>query len=361
MRLDVDSSTAAADETPIPLAPAHRPARPTTSFGARLISARTERGMSHDDVARETRVAKRYVIALENESIGSLPGGVYNRAYLRTYAAYLGLDADSTVRDYDRTVQEHGGNSLAAQGDQIDALRAVIRKKESQAPRGNFSMARARGPLAAGIALVVLGGGVWLGVRLLGYPAGPAAAQLSTPPTVVSDIVARNVETSGTTAAPMLSKSEAGLSDSEKEPSRPSATPVEPTPDMTAEAVASEAHQAPPSLSVNDSGVGTDIVDRELVGRSDTFRVGTRIVFWTQVIGGRPGGTIRHAWVHQGRTVATVKLPVTGANWRTHSQRVLGPDAEEEWVVEAQDEHGRVLARHAFRSLTSELLSTEPR
>src|SRR5215203_6165446 len=142
-RLD-DSRVPAAGDASI-ASPAHKAARPSTSFGATLVDARTKRALSHDDVALNTRVAKRYVVALEDESISSLPGGVYNRAYLRTYAAYLGLDADSIVRDYDRVVQEHRGNGLAAQPDQIDALRAVIQQKESQAPGGNFSIARARG------------------------------------------------------------------------------------------------------------------------------------------------------------------------------------------------------------------------
>src|SRR5688572_8898526 len=87
-RLHEDSAAAAAGR----VADAHEPAMPNASFGAMLLHARTQRGISHDDVARDTRVAKRYVLALENESLNSLPGGLYNRAYVRTYAAYLGLD-----------------------------------------------------------------------------------------------------------------------------------------------------------------------------------------------------------------------------------------------------------------------------
>jgi hypothetical protein len=106
-------------------------------------------------------------------------------------------------------------------------------------------------------------------------------------------------------------------------------------------------------MSVTDSGVGTDVIDRELVGRSERFAIGTRIVFWTLVTGGRAGDRIRHTWLHRGRTVATVKLPVAGANWRTHSQRILGPGTDGEWVVEAQDDHGRVLGRHAFIAMAN--------
>ncbi len=317
-----------------------------------LLRARTERGLSHDDVARETRVAKRYLLALENESLSSLPGGLYNRAYLRMYAAYLGLDADSIVRDYDRTVQEQSGNrSLAAQPDQIDALRAVMRQKESRTPGRKFALGTSKGPVVVTMTLVVLAGAVWVGARHLSHRAGMLPAQPSTTDAVVKDTV-ENIGLSGTAAPQMPAESEPRLSDSANEPlpvgAPPAATTLARTPEIEIEL--SEAHQPPTSISVNDSGVGTAVVDRDLVGRSETFAVGTRIVFWTLVTGGRPGDTIRHAWFHRGRTVATVKLPVAGANWRTHSQRMLGPGTDGEWVVEAQDEHGRVLARHAFHS-----------
>jgi hypothetical protein len=107
-------------------------------------------------------------------------------------------------------------------------------------------------------------------------------------------------------------------------------------------------HQAS-TMSVYDSGVGTAVIDRQLVGRADAFAVGTRVVFWTLVTRGGPGDTVRHVWVHQGRTVATVNLPIRAASWRTHSQRLLAPGADGEWVVEARDASGRVLARHVFR------------
>ncbi len=102
-------------------------------------------------------------------------------------------------------------------------------------------------------------------------------------------------------------------------------------------------------LAVPQSGVGTDVVDRQLVGRADTFRVGTRVVFWTQIVGGRPGDSVRHVWLHNGQTIGIVELPVGGPSWRTQSRRTMAPDASGSWVVEARDSEGHVLARHEFR------------
>jgi hypothetical protein len=102
-------------------------------------------------------------------------------------------------------------------------------------------------------------------------------------------------------------------------------------------------------LAVPQSGVGTDVVDRQLVGQSQTFSVGTRVVFWTRIVGGGYGDSVSHVWLHNGRTTGVVNLPVDGPSWRTQSRRTLATDAEGTWVVEARDSDGRVLARHEFR------------
>lgn len=43
--------------------------------------------------------------AFEDESIPEPPSEPYNRAYVRTYSAYLGLDPDDLVSDYDREAE----------------------------------------------------------------------------------------------------------------------------------------------------------------------------------------------------------------------------------------------------------------
>ena len=105
-------------------------------------------------------------------------------------------------------------------------------------------------------------------------------------------------------------------------------------------------------LSVARSGVGTDVVDRELVGRSNTFAVSTRAAFWTHVTGGRPGDVVRHVWFHEDRRVGFVDLAIGSPSWRTHSRRPFAPEAEGDWVVEVRDVEGRVLARHEFRCVS---------
>ena len=101
-------------------------------------------------------------------------------------------------------------------------------------------------------------------------------------------------------------------------------------------------------LSVADSGVGTAIVDKQLVGQSDRFAVGSKVVFWTHVRGGRAGDTIDHVWFRDGVMVGAASLSVGSPDWRTQSRRLLDPSGV--WVVEARDAEGHVLARHQFRA-----------
>jgi len=101
-------------------------------------------------------------------------------------------------------------------------------------------------------------------------------------------------------------------------------------------------------LKVPDSGVGTDVVDRRLVGAGDHFEEGTVVWYWTRVLGGQPGDTIRHVWIHAGRTIGVAELEVDGAYWRTQSGRQLPQGSIGDWTVEARDLEGRVLASADF-------------
>ena len=101
-------------------------------------------------------------------------------------------------------------------------------------------------------------------------------------------------------------------------------------------------------LTVPDHGVGTNVVDRELEGRSERFDEGTQVWFWTRVVGAEPGDGIRHVWLQGGRERLTVELGVDGSPWRTYSTKTLHPGSVGSWAVEARDRDGQVLARQAF-------------
>ena len=56
--------------------------------------------MSLEEVSTATRIAPRFLEALESEQWDKLPGGVFNRGFIRAVARYLGLDEENLVSEY---------------------------------------------------------------------------------------------------------------------------------------------------------------------------------------------------------------------------------------------------------------------
>jgi hypothetical protein len=65
-----------------------------------LRSARESRGLDRIRIERDTRIRERYLSALERGAYDELPGDVYARGFLRSYAKYLGLDPDGMLALY---------------------------------------------------------------------------------------------------------------------------------------------------------------------------------------------------------------------------------------------------------------------
>jgi cytoskeletal protein RodZ len=74
-------------------------------LGETLRQARLDKGVSLADAARDTRIRRSYLEALEAEDLASLPPVVYTRGFLKTYAEYLGLSGQSMVDLYQPTVR----------------------------------------------------------------------------------------------------------------------------------------------------------------------------------------------------------------------------------------------------------------
>ena len=75
---------------------------PRLALGPSLAAARLALGLDLADVERETRIRTRYLAALEDEDFDALPADAYAAGFLRTYADYLGLDADLYVEELRR-------------------------------------------------------------------------------------------------------------------------------------------------------------------------------------------------------------------------------------------------------------------
>jgi len=73
-----------------------------SNFGASLKKARESKEISLDQIAAETRISTRFLKAIEDEEFHVLPGGIFNRGFIRAYAERVGLDPEQAVADYER-------------------------------------------------------------------------------------------------------------------------------------------------------------------------------------------------------------------------------------------------------------------
>ncbi|HEX4942188.1 MAG TPA: helix-turn-helix domain-containing protein [Actinomycetota bacterium] len=167
---------------------------PRPGVGSALQRAREVRGLSLDEAARDTRLRVDQLDALEREDFDVLPGEVYVRASLRTYANYLGLDADKVSDAYARTAVEAEPAPPPGKLGTVERMIAASRIRDNQ----RFLLVA-----AITILLILLA----LGVLSRGEAAPPAgtipagtASPVPTDPTIRVVVVARSDVTVGSEA-----------------------------------------------------------------------------------------------------------------------------------------------------------------
>jgi cytoskeletal protein RodZ len=69
-------------------------------LGPRMRRAREARGIPLRQIADTTKLSMRALEALERNDISLLPGGIFSRAFVRSYASEVGMDPEQTVRDF---------------------------------------------------------------------------------------------------------------------------------------------------------------------------------------------------------------------------------------------------------------------
>jgi transcriptional regulator with XRE-family HTH domain len=70
------------------------------TFGARLRSQREQQQVALATIAEETKISVALLEGLERDDLSRWPGGLFRRAYVRTYAQKIGLDPEQVVREF---------------------------------------------------------------------------------------------------------------------------------------------------------------------------------------------------------------------------------------------------------------------
>ncbi len=81
------------------------------SIGEQLRLAREERGIPLREICDQTRISIHYLEAIETNDYKHLPGGVFNRSFIKAYARCVGYDEREAIEGYTRYLREHGDSS----------------------------------------------------------------------------------------------------------------------------------------------------------------------------------------------------------------------------------------------------------
>ena len=129
-------------------------------FGEELREQRERRGISLSDVAVATRVSLRYLSALEESRFAELPGGVFSKGIVRSYANCCGLDAEGTLQKFLEAMRAGGIPTEQKDDDWIEFAEAVRRNRTT--PKSGRRL-RWLGVLLMLLVVVALAAGVvWL-------------------------------------------------------------------------------------------------------------------------------------------------------------------------------------------------------
>jgi cytoskeleton protein RodZ len=116
------------------------------AIGERLREARMRQKIDIAEVESATKIRAKYLRALENEEFGLLPGTTFVKTFMRTYAEYLGLDAQLLIEEYRVDYEPRG------EGEMQPMVSRPTRRRQDERRRPRAS----RGPPGPGTAIVVI-------------------------------------------------------------------------------------------------------------------------------------------------------------------------------------------------------------
>ncbi len=112
-----------------------------SDFGNNFKKAREAMGLTLEQIATETRIRTRFLEAIEQEDFQLLPGGIFGRGFVRSYAERLGLDTEKAVSNFER-LSNYRDPSM------MDDLRVSTRRSNK--------VSRALYPIAIGTLIILI-------------------------------------------------------------------------------------------------------------------------------------------------------------------------------------------------------------
>ena len=144
------------------------------SLGEQLRQARLVRGVNLREVAEQTRITMRHLEAIEADDYNALPGGIFNKSFIKSYARHVGFPEARALELYEQTARERG----------FQNEEPATSPQRSRVYMGETS----RSPLMTyGLSAVIVGVLILLVYGVLNYyrgkdPEGPSAAAATPTP-----------------------------------------------------------------------------------------------------------------------------------------------------------------------------------
>src|SRR5213592_419607 len=122
------------------------------NFGETLKRERELREISLRQISEATKINLRYLEALEENRFDALPGGLFNKGFIRAYATYIGIDGEAMVNSYLQEINVHrpGGEASSRGPSNLHRPQEVPHRRapagdRTERPSSPPGTARARG------------------------------------------------------------------------------------------------------------------------------------------------------------------------------------------------------------------------
>lgn len=105
------------------------------TLGEELRRLREEKGFSFREVSDATHIGSRFLQAIESDNYSILPGGIFNRGFVRSYARYVGLDEEQAMVLYNQQLEAQGGETPRTTAPSWDGI-----EEEASSPWGTIAL-----------------------------------------------------------------------------------------------------------------------------------------------------------------------------------------------------------------------------
>ena len=127
------------------------------TLGEKLREAREAGNITIAEISEQTRISPLYLEAIENDDYTPLPGGIFNKGFVKSFAKYVGMDENEALQDYSRLIASQGSS---VEDEELKTYRPEVLTDD----RNSSSMLK-----TIFFAVVILGAIVWGALSLVNY------------------------------------------------------------------------------------------------------------------------------------------------------------------------------------------------